>query len=257
MLYPWPVGEEPQPVFGGHGGPIGDLDALRGTIFFRGNFGGYSEMVIKPELTTTMEEVARRKRPFAAVPSDYEEMVFTEDGFPRLQGAGTSATHDEVVGWEQVTATSEKIRRVDTLDNTRFRDFSSKSVRGILPEGANLESLMKDGNLYHTDYDYIDEMQSEAYHSSPLLFGRYNITGEYIEPGVGPYRKYAYSSSALFSKIDGRLMPIAIWVGGDADLIFTPNDSEADWMFAKLAFTHVNKLATHVNVCSHGSVSYL
>ncbi len=108
------------------------------------------------------------------------------------------------------------------------------SLRGVLPDGTNLDRLLDEGRLFVADYSALADV--------PLTIGCSLV------PAIGMF----------WLDAAGRLMPLAIQLGqspADAPVIFTPADHKWVWLTARTFFQEAD--GNHHEVIAHLTRTHL
>lgn len=137
------------------------------------------------------------------VPSSETSAAITSDGRWRT---------DEEFGREFLDGVNPVMIKRCTEPISKF-PLKSEMVRNLLDRGMDLEEEMKAGHIYYIDYCHMEGI-----------------------PRKGPF--YVPDAIVMFYvRSSGQLVPIAIQLSqkpGPDSPIWTPNDTESDWMLAKM-----------------------
>lgn len=122
------------------------------------------------------------------------------------------------------------LRRLD--ETPRNLALGEAQVASLLPRGATLAALAKDGRLYLCDYGILEGVKANQYQGRPMS---------------------TQAPLALFYADDeGQLQPLAIQLGQDAaaDSVVTPLDDPKLWLIAKtylqIADMNHHEMGTHL-----------
>ena len=124
----------------------------------------------------------------------------------------TNWTQDLLFSMERLSTNPYAISRMDPkVDALPFK-VDSEIVASIAA-GMDLDALLDSGRLFLVDHSI-----QATYPTNP---GRY--TG-------------ACTGYFFIDPVSGDLLPLAIRIEPNSDMVYTPLDNEYDWMFAKFAF---------------------
>lgn len=139
-----------------------------------------------------------------------DEWIKTQPAGP-IPGILTNYTQDLLFSMERLSLSPYQIRRLNSSDSLNFNvdDATAMNITGM-----TLQQLLTSGRLFYSDYR--DQAQL-ATTTKP----RYSAAVDayfYIDPSSGDF------------------LPLAIRTNQGGNLIYTPADSENDWMLAKIMY---------------------
>lgn len=139
-------------------------------------------------------------------------------------------------------------------------EFARQCVQGIAPVLVERCAALPEG-MELRDSDLTGRLDPGMSLSQALASGRTFLVDLSILDGIPLYRRAAGDTleqrwapparALFFRRSDGHLHPVAIQLGRDPAVcpVFTPNDSEVDWLAAKVYFRaaegNVHQIATH------------
>ncbi len=122
----------------------------------------------------------------------------------------TNYTDDLLFSMERLSVAPFRIFRVKANDTLAFALDNAASISGL-----SLEDLQSQGRLFFADHSD----QKDLPRSSTVKYGGAAQAYFYIHPETGDF------------------LPLAVKPNNeDSDLVFTPEDDEADWLLAKMIF---------------------
>jgi hypothetical protein len=117
-------------------------------------------------------------------------------------------TSDLLFGMERLSTSPYSVKRLQPTDSLPFTVDNAASI-----SGQSLEALLAGNRLFFVDYSSFKDL--------PLSAGKYAAACQayfYIHPQSGDF------------------LPLAIKTNVGSDLTYTPEDSENDWLLAKMLF---------------------
>lgn len=126
-------------------------------------------------------------------------------------GVETNYTQDLFFSMQRLSASPYQIRRLDPASDSLSFQISDSIATNV--SGMTLDTLFQQGRIFYADYR--------------------DQTGLPPSPG-----KHAGACDAYFyiDATSGDFLPLAIRTNVGANLIYTPQDSSADWLLAKMTF---------------------
>ena len=140
------------------------------------------------------------------------------------QGTLSNLTQDLLFSMERLSVNPYSIRRLHPIADAL--PFDIDPTVSINLSGVDTQALHKSGRLFYADHSY-----QAAYPTTP---------GKYVA---------ACSAYFFLHPKSGIFLPLAIKTNVGADLIYTPSDTEEDWLLAKTMF--------NTNDLFHGQIYHL
>ena len=204
------------PVAGGPSYPIGALALTRTTVDSVAVQLDSAPLLVGSGADAASATLHASKYDGLDTLEDYTKLYYGEwkaslPGGPN-PGALTNYTQDLFFSMERLANSPYQIRRLNpSFDSLEFdiEDAVAKEVTG-----STQGELLKAGRLFYADY-------------------RDQTSANYPATGT----RYAAACDAYFYiDSNGDFLPLAIRPNAGSDLVYTPADSEGDWMLAKIMY---------------------
>lgn len=229
-------------LFGSPAGPIGGtIKSLETTVLIN-TLQIQNITSITPSIKATIHSMKGRDR-FSSW-AEFDSLF--EHGF-EMPLQTRSFENDDVFVYEQTSITGRFTKQLFTLPEEMTGLLTDEHIRGLLPEGvATLNEALDLGLVYGADFSHFDQLEN-AILTAPLraAIPAVNQT-KYIPGAISLLILHKATPAAL-----AKLTPLAIWVGGATNQVYTPNDNEVDWLLAKLVVSTTSKTMLHVGNILH------